>query len=84
MARFFSMGEALIDFIPTDVDTELKNVGGFIKKPGGAPANVAAAVSRLGNEDFFIGKLGHDAFGDYLLETMNNVGINTTHVFADR
>ena len=77
---FFSMGEALIDFIPMDVDTDLKNVSGFIKKPGGAPANVAAAVAKLGNEAFFIGKLGQDAFGDYLLETMNSVGINTRYV----
>ena len=74
------MGEALIDFIPTDVDTNLKDVSGFIKKPGGAPANVAAAVARLGNEAFFIGKLGEDAFGDYLLDTMNGVGINTAYV----
>ncbi|MDC7225605.1 MAG: carbohydrate kinase [Spirochaetales bacterium] len=80
MARFFSMGEALIDFIPTDIDTDLKNVSGFSKKPGGAPANVAAAVAKLENEAFFIGKLGSDAFGDYLLETMNGVGINTAHV----
>ena len=80
MARFFSMGEALIDFIPMDVDTDLKDVSGFIKKPGGAPANVAACVSRMGNEAFFIGKLGEDAFGDYLIETMNQVGINTKYV----
>ena len=74
------MGEALIDFIPTDVDTALKDVSGFIKKPGGAPANVAACVSKIGNEAFFIGKLGEDAFGDYLLETMNDAGINTSCV----
>lgn len=80
MARFFSMGEALIDFIPMDVDTDLKDVSGFIKKPGGAPANVAACVSKLGNEAFFIGKLGKDAFGDFLRDTMNNVGINTSYV----
>ncbi len=80
MAGFFSMGEALIDFIPIDVDTDLKNVSGFIKKPGGAPANVAAAVARLGNSASFIGKLGEDAFGDYLVETMSGVGINTDRV----
>ena len=80
MARFFSMGEALIDFIPMDVDTDLKDVTGFIKKPGGAPANVAACVSKLGNEAFFIGKVGEDAFGEYLIETMKNVGINTKYV----
>ena len=82
MAGFFSMGEALIDFIPIDVDTDLKNVSGFIKKPGGAPANVAAAVARLGNSASFIGKLGEDAFGDYLVETMSGVGINTDSVIT--
>ena len=80
MARLFSMGEALIDFIPVDVDTSLKDVSGFVKKPGGAPANVAACAARLGNEAFFIGKLGEDAFGDYLIETMKAAGINTSCV----
>ncbi len=80
MARFFSMGEALIDFIPMDLDTDLKNVSGFIKKPGGAPANVAACVAKLGNKAYFIGKLGDDAFGEYLLDTMKAVGINTSYI----
>lgn len=80
MAKFFSMGEALIDFIPMDIDTPLKDVSGFIKKPGGAPANVAAAVARLGNTAGFIGKVGSDAFGDYLVETMKSVGVNTSFV----
>lgn len=59
---------------------ELKNVVGFRKEAGGAPANVACAVAKLGGSSAFIGKLGKDAFGDFLVETMEEAGVDTTHV----
>ncbi len=79
--RFFSIGEALIDFIPNGAGLPLKSVEGFIKKAGGAPANVCAAVARQGVDAAFIGKVGKDAFGDFLIETMKAAGIDTRHVF---
>ncbi|MDC7126002.1 MAG: carbohydrate kinase, partial [Spirochaetales bacterium] len=78
MPKLFCIGEALIDFIPMDIDTELKNVSGFLKKPGGAPANVSAAAARLGNDAAFLGKLGKDAFGDFLVETISASGVDTS------
>ncbi|MCM8711842.1 carbohydrate kinase [Clostridium sp. SYSU_GA19001] len=81
MRKIFTIGEALIDFIPEQKGVGLKEVRSFQKAPGGAPANVAATVSLLGGESFFIGKLGQDAFGDFLVETLKNVGVETDYIF---
>lgn len=81
MAKVITMGEVLIDFIPINRECKLKEVEGFIKKPGGAPANVAACVSRLGGHAKFIGKLGRDAFGEYLIDVLNEEKIDTDDVF---
>jgi fructokinase len=81
LAKIFTIGEALIDFIPAEKGVALKEVTGFVKEAGGAPANVACAVARLGGESAFIGKLGADAFGDFLLSTLQEVGVDTRYVF---
>ncbi|MCM8711218.1 carbohydrate kinase [Clostridium sp. SYSU_GA19001] len=81
MKKVFTIGEALIDFIPEQKGTALKDVSSFQKAPGGAPANVAAVVSKLGGQSAFIGKLGKDAFGDYLVETLREVGVKTDYIF---
>jgi len=81
MSRFFSIGEALIDMIPSETGVALKDVPSFTRTAGGAPANVCACVAKQGVEASFIGKLGDDAFGDYLVDTIKGVGINTEHIF---
>ncbi|KAJ6289442.1 hypothetical protein OIU76_025291 [Salix suchowensis] len=53
-----SFGEMLIDFVPTVSGVSLAEAPGFLKAPGGAPANVAIAVARLGGKAAFVGKLG--------------------------
>ncbi|KKI89112.1 fructokinase [Bacillus sp. SA1-12] len=80
MAELFSIGEVLIDFIPEQKGKALKDVVSFEKAPGGAPANVAAAVAKAGARASMITKLGTDAFGDFLVETLNEVGVNTDRV----
>lgn len=80
----YTIGEALIDFIPDTKGVQLKDVNSFAKAPGGAPANVACAVSKLGGKSAFIGKLGDDAFGQFLTETMKNCGVNTSCIFYTR
>ncbi|RUT27901.1 carbohydrate kinase [Paenibacillus zeisoli] len=84
MPTVFTMGEALIDFIPHQIGVELKEVESFRKAAGGAPANVACAVSRLGGGSAFIGKLGADAFGDFLIATMQNAGVDTSRVIQTK
>ncbi|KAK1379312.1 Fructokinase-2 [Heracleum sosnowskyi] len=61
-----SFGEMLIDFVPTVSGVSLAEAPGFLKAPGGAPANVAIAVTRLGGKAAFVGKLGDDEFGHML------------------
>lgn len=81
VSKIIVIGEALIDFIPQEIGIELKSVSGFIKSPGGAPANVAACVSKLGIPSQIITKLGADAFGDFLVEKMQSAGIDTKSVY---
>lgn len=76
----FSMGEALIDFIPNESGVGLQEVTGFQKAPGGGPANVASAVAILGGDSAYIGKIGLDPFGDFLVDTLTHAGVDTSHV----
>lgn len=81
MGKFYSIGEVLIDFIPMQKGEALKDVSGFERAPGGAPANVAAAVSKYGGHASMITKLGQDAFGDFLLEQLAAVGVHTDKMY---
>ncbi|WOK96516.1 fructokinase-2 [Canna indica] len=73
-----SFGEMLIDFVPEVAGLSLADSLGFIKAPGGAPANVAVAVAKLGGCSAFVGKLGDDEFGHMLVDILekNRVDIN--------
>lgn len=50
-------GEMLIDFVPTTSGLSLADAPAFKKAPGGAPANVAVGIARLGGSSAFIGKV---------------------------
>lgn len=80
MADILTLGELLIDL--TQRGRDENGYGAFIAYPGGAPANVAAAASRLGAEAAFIGKVGDDAFGRSLKETLENEGVDTRSIFV--
>ncbi|HSV31586.1 MAG TPA: PfkB family carbohydrate kinase [Atribacteraceae bacterium] len=75
--KAISLGELLIDFVSTENGVTLKDAPGFEKAPGGAPANVAVSIAKLGIASYFIGKVGKDAFGDFLRETLELYGVNT-------
>ena len=81
MRRVYTIGEILIDFFPSEIGVPLKEVSGFTKQPGGAPANVAVTVNRLGGNASFIGKVGQDAFGDYLTYVVKQNQVDTRHLF---
>ena len=75
MADIITLGELLIDL--TQNGTDENGNGKFTAFPGGAPANVAVAASRLGAETAFIGKVGNDAFGRFLRDTLEKDGVDT-------
>ena len=70
------LGELLIDFVPTVTGTTLIDAPAFKKAPGGAPANVAVGLSRLGATAAFMGKVGDDAFGHFLADTLAEAGVD--------
>ena len=75
MADAICLGELLIDFVPTVTGTDLLSAPAFKKAPGGAPANVAVGLSRLGVSSAFMGKVGDDAFGHFLTQTLAEAGV---------
>ena len=76
MNRVWVTGDAVVDLIPESENS-------YLKCPGGAPANVAVAVSRLGGDSAFFGRAGQDPFGQFMKETLNNEGVNTDFMILD-
>jgi len=70
-----ALGELLIDFTPVGSSPN-ENVL-FERNPGGAPANVLSAVSKLGGTTAFIGKVGNDRFGHFLQQVLHANKIET-------
>ncbi|MGJ3237516.1 MAG: PfkB family carbohydrate kinase [Anaerolineae bacterium] len=78
--RVVCMGELLIDFVALENGVTVGEASGFEKAPGGAPANVAVAIKRLGLESAFITQVGDDPFGHYLAAVLDGEGIDTTGI----
>lgn len=83
MYKILCIGEALIDMICTDRGSSLSDGNNFLKKPGGAPTNVAAAVAALGGDVELAAKVGIDPFGKHLIDVMNGFGVNTKWMLQD-
>jgi len=77
------LGELLIDLFPAEIGRRLVEVSAFHPKPGGAPGNVAVAARRLGLTSAFIGKVGDDAFGRFLIDTLAAEGVETSAIRID-
>lgn len=83
MMKILCIGEALIDMICTDKGTALSDGQHFLKKPGGAPTNVAAAIAALGGQVQLAAKVGTDPFGRHLIEVMQSFGVSTKWIIQD-
>jgi fructokinase len=81
MKKVLCLGELLIDMLPSESSTKLEHVTSFIKKPGGAPANVAVAIKRLGGNSQVVSQVGNDAFGHFLIDTIHKEGIDTSTIY---
>lgn len=80
--KIICYGELMIDMI-AEGRGELSEAERFRRHAGGAAANVAAQIKKLGGDSSFLGKIGDDAFGHYLLSFMNGYGIDTSNVVLD-
>ena len=78
-----TLGEALIDLPSTQSGVSLTNAPGFAKVPAGAPANVAAAATKLGLKTAFLSKVGDDPFGEAIVQTFAGLGVDTSRVVKD-
>lgn len=81
--KILCIGEALIDMICTDKGKSLSEGNNFLKKPGGAPTNVAAAIAALGGRVELAAKVGNDPFGKQLIQVMQEFGVSTRWMLAD-
>ncbi|UII81782.1 carbohydrate kinase [Flagellimonas sp. CMM7] len=76
MKKVFCIGELLIDFVAEKQGNDLSKATEFTKKAGGAPANVACAIAKLGGKGVFIGCVGDDPFGSFLLNVVKKEGVD--------
>lgn len=76
-----AIGEILIDLTITGQNQE--GIYQFAANPGGAPANLAVAASRLGARTAFVGKVGDDMFGQILQNTLYQNNVDTAFVKVD-
>ncbi len=77
-----ALGEILIDFTCQGTDPQGQTL--FAQNPGGAPANVAVAVSRLGGRSGFLGKVGADMHGAFLRSVLEREGVDPSGLVADK
>lgn len=84
MNKILCVGEALIDMICTDKGKPLSAGENFLKKAGGAPTNVAAAIAALGGDVALAAKVGADPFGDHLIDVVDSFGVSTKWILQDR
>lgn len=80
MKKVIAIGESLIDFIPHEKGRALNDVENFLRVPGGAPLNVAAAVAKLGGKSQMLTKLGQDGFGDAILNEVKPLGVDVSRI----
>ena len=78
MGKIVTLGEVVADVYREEMPSEVEMP--FTARPGGAPANVAVAVAKLGAEAAFVGRLGEDLFGEFILRALEAVGVDTSAI----
>ncbi len=81
MIDITTIGEILIDLTQTGCNSA--GIPQYSANPGGAPANLAVAASRLGASTTFIGKVGADAFGNFLTDCLKSNQVDTSYMLTD-
>ena len=83
MVDVVCLGELLIDFVSLESGVSLERAPSFQKAPGGAPANVAVGLARLGHAVGFIGKVGDESFGHFLANVLQGNGVDISGLSFD-
>lgn len=78
--RVLCLGEILFDCLADQLGRSLKEVESWTPYPGGAPANVACALVKLGTSSGFVGCVGKDEAGDTLVKLLQEIGVDSTGV----
>lgn len=76
MKKIWVLGDAVVDLLP---DGE----GRLLQCPGGAPANVAVGIARLGGQSAFIGRVGDDPFGRFMYKTLADEQVDVQQMRLD-
>ncbi len=78
MKPVICFGEALIDFLNTGTqEDDCLTLNNYRQYPGGAPANAAVAVTKLGGRGIFAGQVGNDVFGNFLESSLQAYNVDT-------
>ncbi|HBH7064786.1 TPA: aminoimidazole riboside kinase [Enterobacter cloacae] len=77
MKKIWVLGDAVVDLLP---DGE----GRLLQCPGGAPANVAVGIARLGGQSAFIGRVGDDPFGRFMYKTLADERVDVRQMRLDQ
>ncbi|MGB3766852.1 MAG: carbohydrate kinase [Phormidesmis sp.] len=78
--RIICLGEILFDCLADQMGRELFEVASWTEYPGGAPANVACALSKLGNAAAFVGCVGQDQPGDRLVSVLKGDSVDVSGI----
>lgn len=76
MGKIWVLGDAVVDLIP-------EGENAYLRCAGGAPANVAVGIARLGGTTGFIGRVGDDPLGRFMLQTLQQENVCTQHMSLD-
>ncbi len=79
-ARVICLGEILFDCLADDIGKSVSEVTSWTSYPGGAPANVASALCKLGTPSAFIGCVGKDKLGHELVDLLNSIGVSISGI----
>ncbi len=77
MNRIWCLGDAVVDLLPEED-------GRLLQCPGGAPANVAVGIARLGGNSRFIGRVGDDPFGRFLRQVLERENVDVSCMLMDK
>src|SRR5215472_13717071 len=77
------LGRFAVDFYAQQIGARLEDVTSFAKYLGGSSANTAFGCARLGLKAGLISRIGDDALGHFLVETIAREGCDVSHVSVD-